>query len=617
MGRPTVTIAATTPPIIGQPFAIEIDVHPDEELKVEFIDATLTCDQGWRIGSGNDQIWYRVKFPNLVHRVMGEGVLPGQTTTRFTGQFTLPPGTPPTHEVTPAWSRMRLRVHVSIPWWIDGRHDYDFIVRLPAPPHVERTPRAIRSTPLDAAPDKPRIELGLASTRLIVGENLVGTCAVFHLDDREPREIELSIVPVLVLHGRGRDRDRRGDARKTTLTLPAGSAGRSVPFSLAIPASLPPTFSCASHDITWWLVARSGSFFGKKVEVSVPIELVDASAAMFTLPLTAAPRLGGEQVAAQLAAFAARTGWRAGDLDGDDVGGGDPLSIATAIGAAEVRISYAYRGEHGTFLVGRVANPSLGLGLGVTPSSSLRHAFFKDVEVDISAWDRAHHVVARSAPQAIPVLRAIVPTLMGAQQLGVLVRWTDDELVFERPVSAIDETVLAGIAADLSSIALAVVAAERTVAPPPAVAVDLGAWRDLATWLRGRLTTGELSIDGTLDAAPVSIGLAWDEDDHPARVLVSVGDPQAASADLRTITLSLPRPARDVLGNVGAEPLVELVTRWSTEIADLRVIDGVASAWFPVPDGKPPVIDAARVRELVLGLRAVLVALEPGTGPYR
>jgi len=617
MARPTVTISAATAPVVGQTFVVEIDVLPDDDLKVEFIDAKLTCDQGWQVGSGKSQITFRVKSPNLVHRLAGEGVLPGQTTTRFTASFTLPPGTPPTHELSPAWSRMRLRVHISIPWWIDGRHDYDFAVRLPAPPRVERTPRAIRSTPLDAAADKPRIELGLASTRLIVGEKLVGTCAVFHLDDSEPREVELSIVPVLVLHGVGRARDRRGDAVTHTLTLPAGSAGSGVPFELVIPPSLPPTFACVSHEISWFLVARSGSFFSKKVDVSVPIELVDASAAMFTLPLTAAPRLGDEQVEAQFAAFAARAGWRVCDPDAEPAHGGGQFSIKAALDDAEVRIAYAYRGEQGTFLLGRVRTPSLGLGLAVTPSSSLRHVFFKDVEVDISAWDRGHHVVARSASQAIPVLRAIVPALVRAQQLGALVRWTDDELVFERPVSAIDEQVLADIAADLSAVATAVVAAERTVTPPPTVTVEVGAWQALATWLRGRLTAGDLSIDGTLDGAPVSIGLAWDEGDHPTRVVVSVGDPEAASAELRAITVSLPRPARDVLGNVGAEKVVELVTRWSTDIADLRVLDGVASAWLPVPDGEAPVIDAARVRELVLGLRAVLVALDPGTGPYR
>ncbi|MBA3452488.1 MAG: hypothetical protein H0T42_05255 [Deltaproteobacteria bacterium] len=282
-----------------------------------------------------------------------------------------------------------------------------------------------------------------------------------------------------------------------------------------------------------------------------------------------------------------------------------------------MQVAYAYRGEAGTFLVARVAGPSLGLGLAVTPSSSLRHVFFADVEVDITAWDRAHHVVARSSAQAIPVLKMIVPALMRAPRLGALVRWTDEELVFHVPCSLVDQTVLEGVTADLETVARAMIAAERTVGPPPSLTVDIAAWHALSSWLRGTLTMGDLSIDGTLDAAPVSVGLTWNDDDHPIRVVATVGDPDAASADLRAITLSLPRPARDVLGNVGAENIVDLVTRWPAEIIDLRVVDGVASAAFGVPEGTAPVIDAARVRGLVEALRAVLAALDPGAGPYR
>ncbi len=619
MARPEISITAPKVLVVGQICSIEIDVLPEKDLKLEFIDATLTCDQGWSVGSGKNQVQYRLKYPNLVHRLTGEGVLAAKTPARFTAQFMLPLDTPPTHFISPAYSKMRLRIHVSIPWWLDGRHDFDFVVRLPAPPRVERTPSAIRSTPVTAAADKPRIEVALASTRLIVGEMLVGTCAVFHMDDSDPREVELSIVPTLLLHGRGRARERRGDGFTSTLTLPAGSAGSGVPFELPIPTTLPPTFATSSHEITWWLVARSGSFFGKKVEVSIPIELIDASAAATTPRLTASPRLGDAQVAATLASFAQRTGWRTGngDADGDDDGESRQLSVEKTYEGTDLRISYAYQGEAGTFLVARLANPSLGLGLAVSPSSSLRHLFFADVEVDISAWDRAHHVVARSAAQAIPVLQAIVPTLMKGKHLGTLVRWTDDEMVFEVPCPIVDERVLAAMEYDLEAIAVALVAAERIVTPPPAVTVDVHAWQSLAAWLRGRLTTGDLSLDGTLDSAPVSIELTWTDDARPSRVVVDVGDPDAASADLRAIRISLPRPARDVLGNVGAEKIVDLVTRWSTEITELRVIDGVASAAFAVPDGPAPVIDAARVRGLVEQLRAVLVALEPGAGPYR
>ncbi len=40
---------------------------------------------------------------------------------------------------------------------------------------------------------------------------------------------------------------------------------------------------------------------------------------------------------------------------------------------ATLHIAYDYRGEHGTFLMVGVRHPSLGLGLHVTPSGTMRH----------------------------------------------------------------------------------------------------------------------------------------------------------------------------------------------------------------------------------------------------
>lgn len=620
MAKPEVSISAPTTLFVGQPFVMEIDIKTDarHEINVEYIEATLTGDQGWAVGSGKSRVTQQVKFPKLVQRVMGAGVLPAGQTTRFTAQFVLPPGTAPTHALDPAWSKLKLRIHISIPWRIDGRYNYEFDVRVPPPEHVERTPFAIRSTPLTAAPDKPRIELGLASTRLIAGETLVGTCAVFHLDDREERDVELTLVPMLQLLGRGRARERRGASRGVTITLPPGSAGTGVPFELPIPKTLVPTFETVSHTLQWWLVARSGSFFGGKVDISVPLEIVDASAAATTAKLTSAPRLGDEQVATLFATFAARNGWQgAAEIPDEDEAIAGQFAIEREVGDAHLRIAYAYRGPEGTFLTARIGNPLLGLGLSVSPSSSLRHVFFKDVEVDISPWDRAHHVVARSPAQTIPVLRGIVPTLMKASRLGTLVRWNDDELVFERPVSVVDESDLEWMASNLAAVAMVVLAAQRTVMPPPGVTTDLVAWQELAVRLGGRLIVGDLSIDGTLDGVPVDIGLAWTEDHRPTSVHVTVGDPEAASAEVRSLAISLPHPAADVLGHGGAERLVDLVTRWPANIIDLRIFDGVASASYALPPGEAPVVDAVRVRELVTALRGVLVALEPSAGPYR
>ncbi|CAN5837652.1 hypothetical protein BH11MYX3_BH11MYX3_13110 [soil metagenome] len=607
MARPDVTISAPDPLFVGRDLAIEVNITANKETKVEFIEARLEGEQGWTVGSGKSQVSVRSVYPKLAEYLMGPGVLPVATTTRFVARFTLPQGVPPTHEVGVAYSRMKFRLHISIPWALDGRHKYDFSVRVP-PPRVHRASTMVRST---AEPDKPRIELGLASNRLIAGEELVGTCAVFHLDDKEPRDVSLALVPELTLLGRGRRRERRGAESAGAMTLPAGSAGTSVPFRLELPAAMTPSFEAATHSLRWWLVARTGSFFGGKVDVAVPIEVYDRSAIATTPRLEAAPRVGDERIATLFAQFAARNeGWH-----GADAGAAD-FAIEKHVGDADVRIAYAYRGEEGTVLVASVHTPSLGLGLSVAPASPLRHIFFKDVEVDIAAWDRAHHVQARYPAQAIPFLREVVPSLMTSGRLGTMVRWGDSELVFERKVADVSEDELGVASALLDTLALTIAAALKQITAPPTLAVDLPAWHAVATKLGGKLALGDLSIHGVLDSAPVDLGLAW-VSDRPASVHVAVGGPDLGSELLRNVVISLPRPASDVLAANAAERLVELITRWPEDYVELRVENGVASAAYLLPSGDPPVADAARVRTLVENLRAVLGALDPGAGPYR
>lgn len=606
MARPDVTIHAPDPLFVGRAVAIDIDVTTTTETKVEYIQARLDGNQGWAVGSGKSRLVSRLDYPSFAIELMGEGVLPAETTTRFVARFTLPPGVPPTHEVSPAWSRMRFFVHISIPWAIDGRYKYDFAVRIPAP-DVERVPVLVRST---TEPNKPRIEIGLASDRLVAGEDLVGTCAVFHMDDDAPRDVTLSLVPELTLLGKRRMQDRRGAAIESRLTLPANRAGSSIPFVLALPATMTPTFLSTSHALRWWLVARTGSLFERRVDVAVPLEIVDRSAAARTPKLEAAPRVGDERIASLFARFAATSGWRGAEPLGDD------FAIEKELGANTTRIAYAYRGEAGTFLVGSVHTPSLGLGLSVTPSSALRHVFWKDIEVDIAEWDRAHLVKARYPAQTIPYLKAVVPTIGQGAGLGPMVRWNDTEVVFERPVADVEESELQLAAAQLELMAVTLANKLGEITPPPSVTVDLAAWRSLAAWLGGTLALGDLGIAGKLEGAPVELRLVFAED-RPGRFEVAVGDGEEAPEEIKKIVVRLPRPASDVLGVNAAQRLVDLISGWPADVVDLVVENGVVTAALPLPQGESPVADAARVQALVGQLRAVLGALLPETMPYR
>lgn len=601
---PDVQILLPRAVFVGEPCRVEIVVEAREALDIEYIDASIVGEQGWSVSSGKHRVREHHEFPRLFLRLMEAGTLPAGTT-RLAAGFDLPEPTPPSHDLRPAWATLELRVRIAIPWWPDGRYRFTLPVRKRPPANIEHRPFAARSTRSSADADAPRLELSLASSTLIAGETIVGSFAVYHVDDRKPRKLELTLVPHLELYG-ARTRQRMADAIGATFTLPAGSAGTDIRFRFDLPATTPPTFTTYTHSLRWVLMARSGSFFGGRVGLALPVTIVDAAAAESAPQPAEAPRLAERRVEDLFERFATVHGWQRST--GDD----GALAIEHTLADAALRIAHAYRGERGTFVVSTIEYPSLGLDVVATPSSPLRHLFFEDVEVDIAEWDRKHHVVARNAAQAIPFLRKLVPTLQQVDPLGALVRLHDDAVVFERAIAALDDAQLASIAATLELAAHAIASAADEIPPPPEVTVDLDAWRSLARSLDGRLGTGDLSIDGTLDGLPVALGLEW-RDGAPRGVRASVGAPGHAGDEVRALSFVLAVPAADVLAQPAAEPLIGQLVAWPRDVGELRVHDGVASALLAMPAA----LDTERVRTLVEELRIVLAALAPARSPYR
>lgn len=608
MAKPTVRIERPAALTVGEEHAIGVEVTTDRPTRVDWIDARLEGQQGWAIGGGKSRVAVDTAFPSLTVRLMEAGELPTGVS-RFTTNVRLRPGTAPSHDLDPAYARLRLDVDIALPWKFDFNARFELPVRLPPPAHVERTPVIVRS-PARAAPGAPRLELSLASSRVIAGEVVVGSLAVFHVDDRKPRVVELAFVPVLRLHGRGRVRERRAAAVVGHVTLAAGSAGTATSFELRLPATLVPSFETVSHALDWQLVASTGSLFGVKLEVGCPIAIVDAAAAATTARLTEAPCLADAWIETLFTVVAARAGWRLAPPGPGGPGKDEGRAIVRAVDGGEVAIAYAYRGEAGAFLVARIEHARLGLGLQVAPGSTLRHLFWRDVEVDIAAWDRAHLVSARTPAQAVPFLRAAVPALMAAAGLGALVRWDDSALVIERPVATIREATMMEAIGLVEGLAAAIDAARAAIAPPPDLAVELAAWRELATWLDGALAVGDLSIDGALAELPVAVRLRW-HDERPVAVRATVGDPALASDALRPIVLRLACPLADMLAADVPAAVVDCVGRWPVDIVDVEVVDGVAAGSLRLPAEGPIAVDAARVRELVGELRALLAAASP------
>jgi len=206
--RPKCSVLIPRPFFVDEPATMMVILVADRPTRIEFIDVRLRGRQGWMISTGKTSSGFVRDEPSLRQRIAGERELaPGEH--RFPVTFVLPRGSAPTHELRPAFSRLLIDVHASIPWWPDGRYSFTAPVRMKPPVDVARDPLVTRH-PFTPKGNEPRIELSLASRTLVAGEALVGSIALFHLSDDKPRDVTLTFEPLLTLHGYGRGFVRRG-----------------------------------------------------------------------------------------------------------------------------------------------------------------------------------------------------------------------------------------------------------------------------------------------------------------------------------------------------------------------------------------------------------------------
>jgi hypothetical protein len=580
---------------------VDIQLVCDRVTRITSVEAFVLGVQSWRVSEGSLSPANEMAGPRATVHLLGATTLPAGTT-----RVPLPmrlPAMPPTHEIAPASSRLLVTVTVTMPWlaertWPTTRQTFALPVRAPAPATVIRTPVAARS--VTARATDPRIEMALATTTLVAGELAVGSVAVYHVDDRRAREVTFAVQAVLKLHGRFQHRSVIVHRFSAALAIPPGSAGRSVPFTVRIPASTTPSFRAATHDLEWQLVASTAiGHFGQRADVAVPIEILDVAAIVIAPRVARPPRLGDERVDQVLAKFVSDSpGWRVVEPDTTDSA---DAAVACDVGDARLTIAHVYRGTDGTFLRASIAHPPLGIGLRGEPSKR------RMVAADMRDGDHTEPVVAGT--------RAALASRLAT--LGAVVAWTETELAFELGVETLEVRTLATVADALAGVDIDYRRVRFAIPPPRGVDVDLDAWRALATRLHGELCVGDLSISGDVDGTPVRVGIAFDDSGAPESLAATAGSPERAGDALRAIAFDAPVPARSASLRVHADhdealaAAARQLETWPPEVSYLSVADGVARARRPLPG------DASRARELVDLLVGLLAALGPTTGPYR
>jgi hypothetical protein len=277
-------------------------------------------------------------------RLASEGTLP-EGTHSFPVHFRLPEGSPPTHDLQPAYARYEAKVHVSLPWRRDVRHVEPLRVNLAPPSELTPLPVTVRSE------EGSGIELSLPTSALVRGERITGSFAVFDPDDYEPRDVLLTFRSSLALHGPSAISPRVSAVSSFVVTVPRGGAGKSIPFHLTVPPLLP-SFSAATHSLSWSLCAETGVRFRRRATVAADLQIVEPESR------SPPPEVGVDpRISALFASHAGTRGWRA-------VEGTGPL-LWKETESFRLSVRPERREREGTFLEFRVDHHNLGLGLSV------------------------------------------------------------------------------------------------------------------------------------------------------------------------------------------------------------------------------------------------------------
>lgn len=574
---PEVRIHVPAPLVPGVRGRVDLEVRCRRATRIEFIDVEVIA----KTVCGGSSIQHNSTERLHGARMLDATVLP-EGPSRHTLELDLPATTSPTYEVLNARSTLELHVRIGRARWRPDNRAMSLLVVHPMPlARVTRVPAVYRT-------DDPKVQIGLslASTRILVGEPVLGALALYHVDDSAPRQIWIELAPMLKLLPRGAELPLSVPSLVGSIWMPRGGAGASIPFQLPPPALMPASFRAGKQELWWRLRISSAVSMMYTVEIAVPIEVVHPGPGASVERLGPPPRLPDERAAAVLARFGTQHGWTPSY---------DPRTGSLSVVRGELRMTSEPRGAEGTYLVARIESPSLGLGLEVVPSSTVRDVFVRDLVLGVGDWDKAHRVLARSADQAVAPLGPVARVMAACARPGNLVRWTDRELELEWKIESLEVGMLVEVAQELEQIAAAVTEARAAVGPPAGVTVDAEAWRALAKRWRGALSLGDVSIDGKLDdGQPVRVGLEFDDDGAPHAMRVSIGEAEAAEV-----------PPVELADLVAALP--DDVDRAGVRVGK----DGATASW------RAPVVDAVRVRELASQLRGLVAALSPNSGPYR
>lgn len=373
--------------VAGQRYVGFVIVRTRKAEQVDSIYVHVSRTEAWRHGAGSHAPKARHEERLFEHTIAGPLTLAAGET-RFPVAFVARADLPAPYRLSPVYTDYSGMVKVTRKGWFKAKHEFKL-----AELQVKTVPQAgTRGSPLTLTsdlrdPQAPRLEVGLPARCFAVGEHISGTVALFNVDVRSPRDVDITFTPVFELRGWKNPWSMDGHPITTRVSLPVGATA--TPFSFLLPKDQPPTLGGVTHSLDWKLRVEA-----KSLAVDTRLVIVPADTRLGAYG--PAPGLTDSSDRALLATYAQRQGWQIVSSPGSDFVG--DVAARWTIGPYSILVGVVHRGKQGRFVVVAIDLPPLA--------------------------------IARAA-------------------LAGLLEWTDSRVIYEQPSPTFDDDTLDAIRATL------------------------------------------------------------------------------------------------------------------------------------------------------------------------
>jgi len=557
------------------------------EVPVEFIDVSLRGEERAVIGSGNSRRTVRRPVALLSARLSEESNLPPGRS-QHSCVFPLPAELPPSYRGKAAAADYTVSVHASIPWWPDAKREFVLAVSLPPTTTGDDGHRVHTTSVSGPKGEKPHVECKLS-----------GQVALFNVAYNRYRVANLSLMAFEDLRNRAGSAAGRVEALRYAIVLDIEQAkeGEPIPFTMKLPAALPPSWATKLWTLTWFFELEAQIAWASNLTARVPVTVLPAGSTRKRKPRYAAPTIGSERVAAVWRRVATASG-----LEHD----AESQCLRGRVGDASVVLDRDHRGAEGIFLTAELCYPSLHIDLDGGRASGLRRVLQGGVKLGHARWDKQHYLTGREEAQVRRFGKTLGPALTSQRVEDI----DDEHVVIEVLDSGQSFTVLQRFAQAALALGRAIPKARAAIPPPAAMAEAVSAWERLAKRLRAPLDRTRMAVHGPFEGSETEVATEWSPKGHALRTTITFWTPDAVAerhqlawSDGKVVhghSDELPAPARERVERLleGAEAL--------TIDSDRLVL------WDPAPQ-----LVIEPIVERLTQLAALAAALRGERGPYR